>query len=118
MKCSNYENDSQTSNMSVSSSFSSSNGEQRPGNKEVADLASDTKIYLKINNNSGKNSNVNSDDDETAEPVNEKIALSIENLEQIRMKAASMSLPLLTALCSDKDLIQSLKSSNQEDSYF
>jgi len=29
------------------------------------------------------------------------IALSIENLEQIRMKAASMSLPLLTALCSD-----------------
>ncbi len=49
--------------------------------------------------------------------VGKKFEISIENLEQIRMKAASMSLPLLTALCSDRDIIQSLKS-NQEESYF
>ena len=43
------------------------------------------------------------------------IALSIENLEEIRMKAASMSLPLLTALCSDKSLLRSLNQSNVQD---
>ena len=43
-----------------------------------------------------------------------QFALSAENLEQIRMKAASMSLPLLTALCSDKTLIQSLNKPKQE----
>lgn len=45
------------------------------------------------------------------------IALSIENLEQIRMKAASMSLPLLTALCSDTSLIRSLNKTKQEGSF-
>jgi hypothetical protein len=45
------------------------------------------------------------------------IALSIENLEQIRMKAASMSLPLLTALCSDTSLIRSLNMTKQEGSF-
>ena len=42
------------------------------------------------------------------------IALSIENLEEIREKAASMSLPLLAALCSDKSLIQSLNNKNKQ----
>lgn len=45
------------------------------------------------------------------------IAISIENLEQIRMKAASMSLPLLTALCSDTSLIRSLNKTKQEGSF-
>ncbi len=45
------------------------------------------------------------------------IALSIENLEQIRMKAASMSLPLLTASCSDSTIIKRLNKSKQEGSF-
>ena len=44
------------------------------------------------------------------------VNLSIENLEQIRMKAASMSLPLLTALCSDTFVIRSLSKSKREGS--
>ena len=48
---------------------------------------------------------------------NGKIELSIENLEQIRMKAASLSLPLLTALCSDSTLIKSLNKTKQEGSF-
>ncbi len=40
--------------------------------------------------------------------VDNSVALSIENLEEIRVKAASMSLPLLTALCSDKTLLRNL----------
>lgn len=39
---------------------------------------------------------------------NNEITLDAKNLEQIRMKAVSMSLPLLTALCSDKSLIRCL----------
>jgi hypothetical protein len=47
-----------------------------------------------------------------------KIALSRENLESIRMKAVSLSLPLLTALCSDKDLIESICQEKHETSHF
>lgn len=43
----------------------------------------------------------------------DNIRLSIENLEEIRAKAASMSLPLLTALCSDRTLIQALEKNNK-----
>lgn len=38
-----------------------------------------------------------------------EILLSVESLEQIRKRAASMSLPMLTALCSDQSLIKCLK---------
>ena len=37
------------------------------------------------------------------------VLLSMESLEQIRKRASSMSLPMLTALCSDQALINSLK---------
>lgn len=45
------------------------------------------------------------------------VELSIENLEEIRMKAASMSLPLLTALCSDQSIIRSLSKNKREGSF-
>lgn len=46
------------------------------------------------------------------------IQLSIENLEEIRAKAASMSLPLLTALCSDQTLIRSLEKNRKNQASF
>jgi hypothetical protein len=49
-----------------------------------------------------KKQNGNVDDDN-------EILLSVESLEQIRKRAASMSLPMLTALCSDQSLIRCLK---------
>jgi hypothetical protein len=45
--------------------------------------------------------------------VDNTIALSAEGLEEIRAKAASMSLPLLTALCSDRALFRNLNHSNK-----
>lgn len=39
---------------------------------------------------------------------NNSIGLSFENLKEIRSKAVSLSLPLLTALCSDRSLISSI----------
>jgi hypothetical protein len=45
------------------------------------------------------------------------IVLSAESLEQIRMKAASMSLPMLAALCSDQSLIRSLSKNKREGSF-
>jgi hypothetical protein len=117
----------QTSRLNASESSYSSLSSQI-NSRDIADLAADTNIYLKINsieNSTTKHSdseeNVKSsysgDESGSNSNVAKKFEISIENLEQIRMKAASMSLPLLTALCSDKDLIQSLKS-NQEESYF
>ena len=77
------------------------------------DLEMNTKLYLKIN--SADSSENETDSLKSAD--NNKVSLSIENLEQIRMKAASMSLPLLTALCSDKDLIRSINNSSKEESF-
>ena len=56
------------------------------------------------------NTNNNNNTDNT-------IVLSAESLEQIRMKAASMSLPMLAALCSDQSLIRSLSKSKREGSF-
>ena len=70
--------------------------------------------YVKNNKNlKNKEKNESEDDDEEMEleHINQsinRITIDEKNLEQIRIKAASMSLPLLTALCSDISLIRSL----------
>jgi hypothetical protein len=58
-----------------------------------------------------KHNKLDSDEDMEFEQINHsinRITIDEKNLEQIRIKAASMSLPLLTALCSDISLIRSL----------
>ena len=58
-----------------------------------------------------KSHNMLDNEEDENEQLNQsinKITIDEKNLEQIRIKAASMSLPLLTALCSDKSLIRSL----------
>lgn len=57
------------------------------------------------------NTLINTTTSTTDNKANE-ISLSIENLEQIRNKAESMSLPLLTALCNDSSVLRCLSHSN------
>ena len=62
-------------------------------------------------NNKLNKQKLDSNEDVEFEQINHsinRITIDEKNLEQIRIKAASMSLPLLTALCSDISLIRSL----------
>ncbi len=48
------------------------------------------------------------DVDEREKEINNRIAIDEQNLEKIRIEAARLSLPLLTALCSDRTLVRCL----------
>jgi hypothetical protein len=65
-----------------------------------------------LNNNN--NNNQNNAELQTSFDNQSELTIDEQNIEEIRIKAASMSLPLLTALCSDKSLLRCL--SNKQDS--
>jgi hypothetical protein len=90
--------------------FETSN--QRNGFNKYSILNSEQKVdFFDTFEPSTSTNESDSDKNETKSEIlldDDKINLSIENLEQIRLKATSMSLPLLAALCSDESLIKSL----------
>ncbi len=92
-----FETSNQLRNGSASNRYSKLNGAQK------VDLVDTFEPTTSTNES-------DSDKNETKSEIldDDKINLSIENLEQIRLKATSMSLPLLAALCSDQSLIKSL----------
>lgn len=92
------------------SSYNVTNNSELNGS-DTSSINSDLELSIKLK--------LKDSDSDEANENNNRIGLSMENLESIRMKAASLSLPLLTALCSDKDLIESIcKSNSEETSYF
>lgn len=75
-------------------------------------------IYENVNPEDDSSEENNEMDGNNQERNNNDIRLSLENLEEIRVKAASMSLPLLTALCSDQTLIKSLEKNRKNQASF
>lgn len=70
-----------------------------------------------IKKNVGSDNTATTNNNNNNNNTDNTIVLSAESLEQIRMKAASMSLPMLAALCSDQSLIRSLSKSKREGSF-
>jgi hypothetical protein len=83
-----------------------------PTNQQQQQQHKKNKIYENYDDRLSKN---NPDENEN---IDNGINLSIENLEEIRATAASMSLPLLTALCSDQSLIRSLAKNSKNQASF
>ena len=75
-------------------------------------------IYENVNPEDDSSEDNDKMDGNNQERYNNDIRLSLENLEEIRVKAASMSLPLLTALCSDQTLIKSLEKNRKNQASF
>lgn len=75
-------------------------------------------IYENVNPEDDSSEENDKMDGNNQERYNNDIRLSLENLEEIRVKAASMSLPLLTALCSDQTLIKSLEKNRKNQASF